>query len=267
MAGYNTVTTFMDESGKFRDRKVVCFGGVSAYNEFFALFADEWGRLLLKNGLQVLNAKDSFNWNSPLSAKNNRTGLKERIEDLLPFIACIRKHLQLVTGVTVDVAAYRELPQQFHEVYDRDPIYMAFARALLQATGFTGKNNKLGFTCDDDLETGNKFFILYRKIRRVMPDIRHILVAITFAEDRYLFGLQAADVVSGLMRLEAGKKMLGVPYDYETLFHELSSVPKPCERIWEVSACFADKKMLENLANSLIENLRKKKSDERARNK
>src|SRR5438876_7324139 len=136
MAGYNTVATFMDESGKFRDREVVCFGGVCAYNEFFNPFADEWGRLLLRNGLQVLSAKDSFNWNKPLSAKNSRTGIKERTEDLLPFIACIRKHLQLVTGIAVDVAAYKQLPQRFHESYDRDPIYMAFARALLKATEF-----------------------------------------------------------------------------------------------------------------------------------
>ena len=69
------------------------------------------------------------------------------------------------------------------------------------------------------------------------------------------------------MRLEAGRKMLGLSYDYEPLFLEMTSNPKPFEKMWEVSSCFADKTMLENHAKSFIETVRKKKADEKVRKK
>src|ERR1700683_88712 len=56
VSSYNTVTSFFDESGKFKDHKVISFGGVSSYNEDFPAFAEEWNRLLVKNGLKVLHA-------------------------------------------------------------------------------------------------------------------------------------------------------------------------------------------------------------------
>jgi hypothetical protein len=57
VSGYSTVSSFFDESGKFRDHKVISFGGVAAYNDHFPAFANEWGRLLFRNGIRVLSAK------------------------------------------------------------------------------------------------------------------------------------------------------------------------------------------------------------------
>jgi len=33
VSGYNTVTSFFDESGKFKDHNIIAFGGVASYNE------------------------------------------------------------------------------------------------------------------------------------------------------------------------------------------------------------------------------------------
>src|ERR1700730_10012119 len=96
VSGYNTVTSFFDESGKFKDHKVISFGGVSSYNEDFRPFAEDWGRLLVKNGIRVLSAKSSLNARRPLSRRNPRIGIERRIEDLAPFVACIRKHLLVI---------------------------------------------------------------------------------------------------------------------------------------------------------------------------
>jgi hypothetical protein len=163
MAGYRTVTTFFDVSGKPKDHKVIVFGGVAAYNEYFNPFAEEWGRLLYRNGLHVLTAKDVFNARRPLSRKNNRIGIDDRIRDLLPFIACIRKHLQVVTSVAVDVDAFGKLPSHFFQSYGNDPVFVAFARALLKVLDFTPDKDKIGFTCDDDEELAVHLFRLYRK--------------------------------------------------------------------------------------------------------
>lgn len=252
MAGYHTVTTFFDESGKFKDHKVVSFGGVAAYNEHFVPFADEWGRLLYRNGMDVFKVNRAFKHHVPLGSKNKRTGISERIEDLLPFVACIRRHLQVVTGVTVDVRAFGKLPEQYFQTYGRDPVYIAFARALLRVVDFTPDHDKISFTCDDDQETATTLFRLYRRIKQVWPDARKKLVAITFADDRVLFGLQAADLVAGILRLEAGRRMLRKKYDYIPLWKALfNQTPQSNERIWEASVAFADRATLIGHAKSL----------------
>jgi uncharacterized protein DUF3800 len=265
MAGYRTVTTFFDASGKPKDHKVIVFGGVAAYNEFFNPFAEEWGRLLYRNGLQVLTAKDAFNSRRPLSRKNDRCGIDARIEDLLPFIACIRKYLQVVTSVAVDVGAFRKLPDHFFRSYGNDPIFVAFARTLLRVLEFTPDKDKIGFTCDDDEELAVHLFRLYRKVKRVFPEARKKMVAVTFGDDKTLFGLQAADFVAGIMRLEAGRRLFRVKYDYQRLFKALVKNPdhEP-ENIWEVSTAFADKRTLINTSNSL-DAKRKEMLEEEAR--
>jgi hypothetical protein len=42
VSGYNTVSSFFDESGKFKDHKLISFSAVAAYNEHLPVFADEW---------------------------------------------------------------------------------------------------------------------------------------------------------------------------------------------------------------------------------
>jgi hypothetical protein len=100
MAGYSTVTTFFDESGKFKDHDVVCFGGVASYAEDIARFAQEWGRLLAINGIKEFSAKDAFNPRRPLGKKNSAIGVRKRTTALRPFIQCIRNNLLVVTGAS-----------------------------------------------------------------------------------------------------------------------------------------------------------------------
>lgn len=252
MAGYHTGSTFFDASGKHRDHKIVVFAGVAAYNEFFNPFGNEWGRLLYKNGLQLLTAKDAFNARRPLSRKNSRVGINERVEDLLPFIRCVRTHIQVVTGVAVDVRVFRKMPSHFFQTYAHDPVFLSFARALLRVVDFTPDKDKIVFTCDDDEEIAIPMFRLYRRIKKVWPDARNKLVAISFADDRHLFALQAADLVAGLVRLEAGRALLRVKYDYRRLYEELVKNPDgKTEKLWEVSFAMAGKKSLPRIAADL----------------
>jgi hypothetical protein len=39
VSGYNTVTSFFDESGKFKDHRIIAFGGIASYNENISSFA------------------------------------------------------------------------------------------------------------------------------------------------------------------------------------------------------------------------------------
>jgi len=260
MDEYHTVAAFFDESGKFKDHEVISFGGVAGFNENFRPFADEWRRLLHRNGLQILSAKDAFNARRPLSRKNTRVGVKERNEDLADFVACIRRHLQVVTGVTIDVRAFKKLPTHFFQTYGDDPVFVAFARALLKVVEFTPDQDKISFTCDDEEQVAFPIYRLYRRIKTVFPEARKKLVAISFADDRALFGLQAADLVAALLRLEARRMWLRVRYDCEPLFNALSKSPAKHERIWDVSIAFADGPTLIGLAGSLKAEREKRKA-------
>src|SRR5882762_1863254 len=246
MSGYTTITTFFDESGKFKDHDVVCFGGVASYGEDINRFADEWGRLLASNGLKEISGKTAFNHRHPFGSRNSAVGVRKRTIALRPFIQCIRNNLLSVTGVTVDVPTFKKLPSHFYQFYGNDPVFMAFARGLLHLLEFTPENDKISFICDDEEQMALPFYHLYRKIRKVWPPAKKKLVGISFVDDSVLFGLQAADLVSGLMRLEAGRLWFKKQYDYRTLFKQLTKTPsmKGGERIWRCDIAFGGKKSL-----------------------
>ncbi len=255
MAGYSTVTTFFDESGKFKDHDVVCFGGVASYAEDIARFAQEWGRLLAINGIKEFSAKDAFNPRRPLGKKNSAIGVRKRTGALRPFIRCIRNNLLVVTGVTVDVPAFNELPSHLYQIYGKDPAFMAFMRALLYVLDFTPPKDKISFICDDEEQMALPFYRMYRRIKKIWPGAKEKLAAISFVDSSVLWGVQAADLVSALMRLEAGRLWFKKDYNYRTLFKQLSTTPSwnSRERIQQCDIAFVAKKNLQGVAVGIKE--------------
>src|SRR5579864_8978753 len=138
-----TVTAFFDESGKHHDQRVVSLGGLCSFNLDFESFADGWGRLLHINGMRELSAKNVLRPSLPLGRKNDGTGLSQRIRDLVPFIECIRKNIQVVTGTAVDVRAFKKLPPHYFAFFGADPIYSCFLRSLLRVLEFTPDSEKV----------------------------------------------------------------------------------------------------------------------------
>ena len=251
MTGYTTVNTFFDESGKFKDHKVICFGGVASYGEHVEQFAKQWELLLFRNGLKELSAKTVLNPTRALSIKNKDTGVDKRIEALLPFIHCIRKNLLVVTGVTIDAEAFKKLPSHMFQFFGNNPIFVAFARAMLHVIDFTPEKDKITFICDDEEQVALDFYRLYRRLKKVWPPARKKVGGICFVDDEYLFALQAADFVAALLRLEAGKLWYAKEYDYSYLYEALTKEPHKSERIMVCDIAFGDKSMLTDLANSL----------------
>src|SRR6266436_6670581 len=100
-----TVSGFIDESGKFRDHKVICIGCVAAFNQHVQDFALEWGKLLYVNGMKSFHTTRALRHHVPLGTKTDAIGVEKRIDALLPFIACIRKNLEVAIGCWIDVKA------------------------------------------------------------------------------------------------------------------------------------------------------------------
>jgi hypothetical protein len=77
------------------------------------------------------------------------------------------------------------------------------------------------------------------------------MVAISFADDQYLYALQAADLVAGLTRLEITRKWKRDKYEYKELFEALSMQPEKHEKLWFAGMALGDKESLSVLAKDL----------------
>lgn len=198
-----TVSGFIDESGKFKDHKIICLGCVASFNQHVDEFAHAWGSLLAMNGMKKFHATKALKHHVPLGTKNAALGLENRIDALIPFIDCIRKYLAIAMGCWIDVKAFKALPSHFFQVFGHDPSYMAFMRTILQVVDFTPDRDGLVLVCDEDEETALPFYKLYRRIKQVMPEVKRKLNAISFCDDNAVFAVQAADFVASMVRLDA----------------------------------------------------------------
>ncbi|HEX6505090.1 MAG TPA: DUF3800 domain-containing protein [Terriglobales bacterium] len=246
------VSAYFDESGKYKDHDLVCFGGVSSYVKDFTDFGHEWARLLHSSGLHVLHTQRALKPHLPFGKKNEALGVDNRIAALLPFIACIRKHLQVITGLAFDAKSFRNLPPHLFDAMGGDPNYTAFMRALLRVLSFTHDGDHISVICDDEESTAWTFYKLYRRIKLIWPGARKKLVALTFGDDKFMFGLQASDLVSSLIRLEARLMLFKEPYDYQPLFKALSADPDhKHERLWDMGIAIVKENTLTGAAEEL----------------
>jgi hypothetical protein len=249
-----TISTYFDESGKFKDHDVVSFGGVvSPSMHFNGPFRAGWARCLDANGLETLTMKEALHAERPLSDKNPAIGVESRTASLIPFIDCIRKHLMVITGLAIDARAYAALPSHYHQAMGDNPCFTAFTRTLLGVLEVTDTEDKISLVCDDEEEAAWPMYQLFRRVKILYPEARDKLRAITFADDRWSFGLQAADLVVSLTRQEAAKKFFGTEYEYSSLFSALSNPhPKDGDKFWLIQFGFCDAAMLERLGDSWV---------------
>ena len=245
-----TISAFFDESGKFKDKKVVSIGGVASFQKEFDGFSWEWRRLLRLNGMTYFTAKQVLKPHVPLSKRNSSTGLEKRIDDLLPFVACIRKNLQVISSVAIDVEAYKKLPSHFIQFFGGDPVLPAFLRSILQVIEFT-ERDPISFVFDEDEETTISFYRLYKQVKREWPKAKQKCAAISFADDRQFLALQAADFVASIVRKQIDLELNKTAYDYTALHDALAKEPEHNEKLWFSGVGLGDRKNLQNMAQGL----------------
>jgi hypothetical protein len=250
---------FIDESGKFKDHRIICLGCVASFNQHVDEFAREWGRLLALNGMRSFHANKALKHHVPLGTKTAAIGLKARIDSLLPFIHCIRMYLAVAVGCWIDVKAFKSLPSHFFQVFGHDPAYMAFVRTILILSDFTPDRDGTVLVCDEDEETALAFYRLYRRVKKVVPEIKRKLAAISFGDDDAIFAVQAADLVASMVRLDALSRRDKKKHQYRPLFEALTAQPKKIERIWFVGIAQGDKKALLQTAKDTTEDLKRRK--------
>jgi len=111
-----TISSYMDESGKFLDSDVVVIGFIVVFN-LPADFADEWGYWLRENGLQFLEMKEASKLYRPLSDKNPAHEPSQRIRALQPFLQCVRRHFHMIGGVAIDTKEYSSIAEEHRKIW------------------------------------------------------------------------------------------------------------------------------------------------------
>ncbi len=218
---------FLDESGKFKDHKVVSFCGLAAEVGRMRQFSDEWERLLRRYELPSLTMKRALRINVKLSPQIKAQSPQERIEALKPFADCIREYAEVGIAIAIDVDAYSALSVEAKKRLggSDDPHYLAFMQGVLGVIKYIPDGDKISIVCDDDESTALNCYKLYRRMCRIEQSARESLVALTFANDDVFVPLQAADFISSLVRYEAHRRFNGKRYDFLPLLRHLTAPP------------------------------------------
>jgi len=249
-----TISAFLDESGKTTSDVAAVGGVISPSQHFNTQFVPDWDRCLYMNGINTLTMKEALRADRPLSDRNPALGIENRIAALLPFIECVRRHLMVISGLAINAKAFGELPSHYHQVMGKDPSFTSFARTLLAILEITEVQDKISLICDDEEQTAWPMYQLFRRVKLLYPDAHEKLKAITFADDRWSFGLQAADMVVSLVRQEAEKRFYGAEFNYSSLYSALVN-PKPQngDSFWLIQIGFVDGPVLNALAEKWTE--------------
>jgi hypothetical protein len=242
-----TITAYFDESGKFKDQPTIAFSGIAGVSENFKAFYRDWSRHLKLNGLKLLTMKKGLNVRVPLSDKRAAKGVTNRLDALMPFAECIRKHLQTVTCVAVDTEAFSKTPEHLRKLWTDNPHFMAFTVALLALLDPLDKEDKLNITCDDEEATAMQMYQMYRRVKLVYSDARKRLCSLCFADDDVYSPLQAADFVASLSRLEARRRFHEEDYEFRPLWEALNS-KAPGDNLWSFNPIFCDEPTLARIA-------------------
>ena len=214
------IYSFFDESGKFHDHSVVSFGGVCGRESQIAKLDEDWEALLRSVGRPSLSMKEALKHQFALGDRVQALGATERNTALLPFVECIKHNCELILGTAIDVAAFGAMSPEAHKQLTRDPYYASFARNILEVLAYLGDSDSaINIICDDDESTAEQTLKLYRKVKLVHD--RRRFPSISFADDKFFPSLQAADVVSSLIRLEGRKQFFGEEYDYASLYERV----------------------------------------------
>lgn len=233
---------FLDESGDFQGRDVVSIGSVFSPTAHFDNFDLSWEKCLKACGLEYLKASKALNSNKPLSPACNALGPAKRSKALLPFVSCIRKHLETVGGTAIDVAAFKRLGGEKQAIWHQNPHYLAFVRVALRFIQLTTARDKIMIVCDDS-NRAVEMYHHYRRVKQVYPDARERFMGLSFVDDRFVRAAQAADLVAALVRMQAEREFLNKPYEFENLYLALGK-KQPGFALARFEVAFADHAML-----------------------
>jgi|SRR5208337_496812 len=229
------LSSYWDESGKFKDHKTISFCGLCVTSGKLEKFQEDWKELLRRHGLSYLKVSDALNANYQVSPIIPAHTVRERIDALRPFVSCLTQWFELGVAVGVGVEAFKRTAEHLKRQISggNNPFYLAFRTALILFADYRQANDSLAIVFDDDEETAKHCLNLYRKMKIDDASLRSAFSSITFANDKVYLPLQAADLLAGLVRLECASQFSGNLYDYKPLYDYLAENRGPGSIRWQ----------------------------------
>jgi hypothetical protein len=229
------LSSYWDESGKFKDHKTISFCGLCLSSGKLEKFDEDWKELLRRNALPYLKVSDALNAHHQLSPIIPAQTFRERIDALRPFVSCLTQWFELGVAVGVDVEAFQRTAEDLKRRMSGgdNPFYLAFQAALILFGNYRQADDRLAIVFDDDEETAEECLHLYRKMGIQDDGLRSMFTSITFADDKVYLPLQAADLLAGLVRLECALQFSGTLYDYKSLYEYLAEIRGPRFIQWQ----------------------------------
>jgi len=242
--------SFFDESGKFKDHKVVAFCGFGASDSQLREFDAQWENQLRRCGMDALHWVDARRCGKRLGRNIGAQTLKERINDLKPFADCVNDYLGLGVATVFEVEGYTSFAQGSKALLGGvdNPFYIQFLRTVLFLTAFAPKEN-ITMMCDEDQDTAWNCYQFYQGVKKAKPEVGRRLAALSFGRAVYFPALQAADMLSFLCREEAKRRWYQEPYEYLEFLDYLIGPRGSSSIQWQ--AAFMNKEDLQKLEKGL----------------
>jgi|GEM_PF-1595117 len=254
---------FCDESGKYNDHPLIAFAGVVATPDRLRAFDDHWRDLLRDYELADLHMERVTRLveDHGYRFRKGQT-IDDRTELLIPFADCINKYLEQGLIQAWNVIAYNRIPLAGLKMLggSRDPYFWAFIRGLLEVVDHLGEDDRISIVMDDDETTAWDCYCHYRSIGRASVEIQKKAISLSFANDKHVPALQAADMVAFLTRQEATERFYKVPNPWRQLFDRLTTEPEPPYGIMRWFSMFAGEEQIVNIANDLMSRAEQKKN-------
>ena len=192
--------------------------------------------------------KDALRHNKPLSPIEPALGLQSRLDALLPFVECIRKHMEVIASVSVHSEAFDKAPSHIREALGKNPHQLAFTVTMMEILSYVGDGDTLNIVCDDEEQVAWEIYSLYKTVKRNYPDARPRMSGISFVDSSVFPLIQAADVVASIFRREAGLHFMAEEYEFRPLFESLCT-PSPSDKLYAVNTVFVGENELSGIAD------------------
>jgi hypothetical protein len=197
-----TVSFYLDESGKFHDSEVVSMGGVLAAPRGIAPASIAWNNRLEKEDLAYTSMKDAINLSGPFFNWRTDSKGEQRRDDLILDLA------NILAGASFNrISAFmrsedfKRLPQNDKKLFRNDTHYAMFESCLMGAIAqMTGQQATILVACDLSEEYAVECIRLFNKLRH-KKEIKERCTGILFADDERVPCLQMADMVAYCMRV------------------------------------------------------------------
>jgi hypothetical protein len=216
---------FADDSGKesWTQETYVCIAGYLGTQNLWDQFMTEWETMRLKNNISEIHMKKLI----PLQGEYKKLNwdINKRDAVLLECIDIIKRSNIIPFGTVVDIKAWKKITSNKKRLYKVQSLCLTLLMtAVMLYMIKIVPNDLIHIVFDTDHEFSKARLDIFFSIREEVPQMRHFLSSITFADRKIYRPLQAADFLAWVLRKVFVQKARGYksPIKYQALINGTS---------------------------------------------